>query len=114
MKDPIRKDLVLKTYDEETDCEVESFADDTIVYVSGKDENTTVAVLNSTLEKVSEWFTSQSLPLNEKKSVAMLVRGGRKKAAGDCCVKVNGVELPWSDSTWYLGVTVDHHLSWKE
>ena len=105
---------LLKSYESRTDVEIECFADDTIVYASGREEGATINKLNAALKEVSGWFAAQSLPLNEKKTIALLVRGERKNTSGQYPIELNGKKLPWSTSARYLGVMVDQHLNWKQ
>ena len=86
---------LLKLYETHPRYEIECFADDTVMYVSGTQENETIQRLNAAIQEIASLFDTQSLPLNEKKSVAILIRGERKTIAGNEFVTVKDKKLSW-------------------
>ena len=48
------------------------YADDTIIYFSGSDNNEIMATLQNDLDRVAQWMTSSRLVLNYSKTKVML------------------------------------------
>ena len=56
----------------ETNCKCVMYADDTILLVSSSDPNILQNYLNLNLNKIANWFQSNNLTLNIKKTQLML------------------------------------------
>ncbi len=59
------------------------FADDTNIFFSDDDISQLMNVVNSQMEKISEWFRANMLSLNEKKSNFMIFRPRQKRQTID-------------------------------
>ena len=91
------------------------FADDTNVFYSHTCINTLFQIVNVELALVAEWFRANRLSLNLEKTNYILFKSHRKKIPlGQFELKINNTSLTAVDSTKFLGVYVDCHLTWKE
>ena len=90
------------------------YADDTNILYSAPDINSLIAHLNSELPNIITWFHSNKLHLNANKSTAILFRPQQKHInISDFHIKLGPSCLPFSNSTKFLGVIIDEHLSWN-
>ena len=88
------------------------FADDTNIFCSGKDILTLCKTISIELDKVNIWFAVNKLSLNVSKTNFILF--GNKKQRGDLHITINNVKIDRVYVTKFLGVMIDHNLSWKE
>ena len=88
------------------------FADDGMFVVRGKDPYTLVNIAQQTVDKALSWGDKNGLTFSAKKTAVVMF--SRKKWTTKARIKINGQELPFQDSTRYLGVLVDSKLNWKE
>lgn len=89
------------------------FADDTNLFISGKNTQDIEKKANHELSKIVEWLTANRLSLNVTKTHFMLFCGYRKKITSIPDIKINGNSLERVSTTKFLGVTIDDHLTWK-
>ena len=96
-------------------CHIMMYADDTILYYSGKDIKDIESVLNKELEIVNKWLTQNHLRLNLSKTQYM-VFGSRRKLTncGDINLAVDNHELERVNTYKYLGVWMDETLTWQK
>ncbi len=66
-------------------------------------------VVNSQMEKISEWFRANMLSLNEKKSNFMIFRPRQKRQTIELLLKINGQKIDNVKETMFLGVILDEH-----
>jgi len=88
------------------------FADDTNMFISGKDTESLCNQLNADLTQVQEWLTCNKLSLNVKKTHYMIFTS-RNKIVDDIDIRINNERIQRVYSTKFLGVQVDAKLSWK-
>jgi hypothetical protein len=91
------------------------FADDTNISTQGKTDTEIQERLNTDLENVHQWLTSNKLTLNKKKTEYMIV-GSRQRISNiltDPIVKFGDSTIKRVNKSKTLGVIVDEHLSWK-
>ena len=72
--------------------------------------------LNRVCRDLSLWVKKCGLTFNASKTVVLLFTKSsttRKKYEDKKLIKMDGVQIPFSDSVKYLGVTLDNKLSWK-
>ena len=79
------------------------FADDTNVFVTGKDLNHMVDIINKELNKLTEWMNVNKLSLNVTKTNFMIFRSKHRKAGFSNNIKINGTDIDRVESTKYLG-----------
>ena len=90
------------------------YADDTSVLLNGKDYSDLIKLLNSELDKLSNWLSANKLSLNVKKSYYMVFHRAKLKIDKHAAIKMNGVFLQRTNSLKYLGVIIDHKLNWTQ
>ena len=90
------------------------FADDTTVYISGKNINFLFKKLNEDLKKLTQWFNYNSLSLNTEKTSYILFKPYNKKPTIDNVLTINGKNILRVPSTKFLGVIIDEHLHWNK
>ena len=90
------------------------FADDTSVFLSGKNLNDLEKVMNQELSLLSEWLNANKLSLNVSKTHYMIFTPPRKKVIHKISLKINESELQYVSKTKFLGIIIDSQLSWKE
>ena len=67
-----------------------------------------VSIMQQGLEKVQKWAEQQKLLLSPSKTVSMIFhRKSKKTFIQPKKLKLNGVEIEYSQSTKYLGITLD-------
>lgn len=72
----------------ETGCTIKLFADDTMLYFSGKDEKIIEATINKTLMSLDKWLNINSLKANCKKTVFMLISDQRKRVENEISINI--------------------------
>ena len=90
------------------------FADDTCVLLSGNNLNTLVALRNTELISLNNWFKANKLSLNTKKSFFMIFHRSRIKTNSIGTILLDNAKLIKVDYVKYLGVIIDHKLNWIE
>ena len=89
------------------------FADDTNLFYSHKNLNTLTTTLNCEVDKVSKWFKCNKLSLNINKTCCIYFSHNRSHNAPiHDPILIDGSPLSFKDTTKFLGVTIDSHLSW--
>jgi hypothetical protein len=91
------------------------FADDTNIFNSHSSLEVLINRTNSDLENIAEWFRSNKLTLNLDKTNYIIFRSHKKAlptSYPNLCIF--GTPITLVESSKFLGVYVDQHLSWKE
>ena len=90
------------------------FADDTNVFLNGKDIDDLSITMNEELEKLYIWLKANKLSLNVKKTHYMVFRSVKKKVFQPLIpLMINGQVISKVDNTKFLGVILDIHLNWS-
>ena len=90
------------------------YADDSNLFISGKDIRKTCAIINNELNKINSWFLANKLKLNIEKTSYMIFRTRNKRIdSQNINIHIAGIRIPLVHSTKFLGVTLDDHLTWK-
>ena len=90
------------------------FADDTNIFFAHHSWETLQQIVNNELILVNKWFLANRLTLNIDKTNIILFRSHRKSSPRDFALEMAGAPLLRVESSRFLGVTVDSHLSWRE
>jgi len=90
---------------------IKLFADDSLLFVSGRDIDEIKQILDDELPKIEQWFLSNKLTINASKTEYMI--NGHEATNNSFSIYLNNTLLNNSHSVKYLGVTIDDKLSWK-
>ncbi|XP_073821296.1 uncharacterized protein [Musca autumnalis] len=89
-----------------------AYADDVVLMISGKFPQTVSDVMQGALIKLAGWAHQNGLMVNPSKTELVLFTRKRKIYA-ITLPTLNGVTLELSLEAKYLGIILDHQLSWK-
>jgi exonuclease III len=89
------------------------FADDTNIFIKGKDLKDTATILNSELLKITTWLKANKLSINIDKTCYILFTSRRRTIPDYSTIKINGQLIKCVDHTKFVGVTIDSKLSWE-
>ena len=86
------------------------YADDTVLYCSGKDSLVIESTLNLNLNRIANWFNDNNLILNLKKGKTKCMLFGTKSYES-LSLNILGKPINFTDCYKYLGVTLDRRLN---
>jgi Txe/YoeB family toxin of Txe-Axe toxin-antitoxin module len=90
------------------------FADDTNVFLSGKNINDVVNRINNELLSIVEWLKANRLSLNIDKTKYMIFKPKRQILSSNVEVKLSGFAIEEVTNIKFLGVVLDNKLNFKE
>ena len=85
------------------------YADDTNIFIEGTEYHKVISTLNTELLKVSDWFNSNKLTINLKKTHYMVFHRSRIKTNSSNLVILKKT-LEITKSTKILGMIIDNKL----
>ena len=88
------------------------FADDSNVFISGKDVEVMCEKLNNDMENIRQWLCCNKLSLNVSKTHYMVFTP-RNKQVENLNIKIQNTNIERVSVTKFLGVMIDAQLSWK-
>ena len=89
------------------------FADDTSNFCSHKDPNQLISIVSNELTKLSIWLKANKLSLTFVKTNFMFFHPRQKKINVNVPLVLENTVIKQVTETKFLGVLIDHHLSWK-
>ena len=89
------------------------YADDTTALISGHNLNNAITYLNEDMSQISQWLKANDLILNHKKTKCIFF-GTKKMPPTILPIIIDNVNIERVDSLRFLGVQVDHRLSWRD
>ena len=89
------------------------FADDTNMFITGKDTDEMCKNINTDLKNIQEWFCCNKLSLNVLKTHYMIFTP-KNKVIDDVDIRINNDKIENVYVTQFLGVHIDSHLNWKK
>ena len=91
------------------------FADGTNAFLSHKDADCLVDILNTELKKLSIWLGARRLSLNikKKKTKFIVFKPSQKRSSVNIQLLTNGFKVDQVKETVFLGVMLDENLNWK-
>ena len=89
------------------------FADDTSIFCSHKNLKVLEETLNTELVNVSDWLIANKLSLNVDKTNVILFKN-KNTNEGQIDLYINDELLKEKDTAKYLGIQLDHKLTWKD
>ena len=90
------------------------FADDTTIYFSHRNLNYLKFCVESDLGNIIDWFRANGLTLNLDKSECVFFNSKQIKHQIDLIIYVQGIQLPFVNTTKFLGIWVDKDLTWQK
>jgi hypothetical protein len=88
------------------------FADDTLFYSANRNPTRAVLQLQRQIILATDWFNKWRLRVNTTKTIAILFSTIRSSNLR--LLTINNKSIPWSTRVKYLGVTLDHHLTFGD
>lgn len=88
------------------------FADDTLIYLHGKNLDAMRDQMNCELQRISQWLRLNKLKLNVSKTKMMIIRGSSTCTSMNS-IMVDGEVIETEQEFKYLGVIIDDGLSFK-
>ena len=89
------------------------FADDTTIYISGRNIESIYRTMNRELNVVVDWYRANKLSLNETKTNLMLFTNSSNPVV-DIEIIINNIEVKNVPHTKFLGIHIDNKLKWNE
>jgi len=94
-------------------CKPVNFADDTNLFASSTNLTELETKVNSDLIILNEWFKANKLSVNANKTYFIIFHRKKELDTTKVEIKLDGTPLKQSDSTVFLGMTIDSKLNWK-
>ena len=88
------------------------FADDTNIFLNGKDINKLVEIIQSELFKLCNWLHMNKLTLNLPKTHFMVFHRAKHKL-NNISISLNSVPIEQVNHTKFVGVVIDNKLDWS-
>ncbi|GBN53794.1 RNA-directed DNA polymerase from mobile element jockey [Araneus ventricosus] len=88
------------------------YADDTAILAQNKNPNYIQLALNRHLATIEDWFHKWKIAINAGKTEAVMFCKNIKNLNFPQ-LKINNIQIPWSQECKYLGVILDRKLTWK-
>ena len=89
------------------------FADDSNLFISGKDINVLCDKMNNALKEIQQWLYCNKLSLNVLKTHYMFFTS-LKKQVPDQVIRICNTSIEREYVTKFLGVHIDSKLTWKK
>ena len=90
------------------------YADDTNIFIQGNCIDDLILEMNRELVKLNNWFQSNKLSLNVKKTHFMVFHRSRRKFNRTEDIIINNNVIEEKNSTTFLGVIMDSGLTWED
>ncbi|GFS50712.1 RNA-directed DNA polymerase from mobile element jockey [Trichonephila clavipes] len=87
------------------------YADDTVTLATYKNHKTITLALKYHLNLLENFFDTWKIKINVDKTIAVLFT---KRKTQPTPPTLYSTQLQWSQSTRYLGLTLDKKLTWKQ
>lgn len=94
-------------------CDVNLFADDTLIFCHGKNINDLINKIESDLGNIDRYLKANKLKLNVDKTKCMIIKGKRNNVVNDVTIRICGVPIDETNEMKYLGVLIDNKLNFK-
>ena len=88
-------------------------ADDTTIIDTSRKLTLVVSYLESYLSDLQRWLSEWRIAINVSKSSAIVFARAGRRLIQPRPVTLFGEPIKWVDTTRYLGVTLDKHLTWS-
>lgn len=92
-------------------CEINLFADDTVLFIANKDVDMAISQMNEDLKHLCRWLKFKELKLNISKTKYMVISG--RKNTPDFVIRIDSEPIEQVCNIKYLGVTIDDGLTFS-
>ena len=89
------------------------FADDSNMFLSGKNPDDLIRIMNEEMVKVLDWLQLNRLSLNLNKTHFILFRRKRVKTLPSETLIISNIKIGMTERTKFLGVITDQNLSFQ-
>ena len=89
---------------------IATFADDTAIMAVGNDHQEAARNQQTSANKINNWTKKWLIKLNEANSAHV---NFTKKIGQHIPIGINDIQVPYTDTAKYLGITLDAKLRWK-
>ena len=91
------------------------FADDTNIFISHKDLDPLIQIINSEISRLNSWFIANKLSLNlSKTNFIIFTKRKYDRSSVSNKITFDGGAIHQVSSTKFLGVQIDEHLTWSD
>ena len=90
------------------------YADDTNIFIQGKDLKKMEKDLNTEIKKLSLWFKTNKLSPNIKKTCTMTFSNTPSVRNRPNDIYIDGIEIDTVNHTQFLGVIIDNKINWSD
>lgn len=90
------------------------FADDSNLFMSGKNPNQLISTMNTEMVKVIKWLSINKLSLNLTKTHYIVSKQPKRKLVIDTELIINSIKIDSVTKTKFLGVIIDEKLTFRE
>ena len=84
------------------------------MFITGKNPDTLIELMNTELVKVVDWLNVNKLSLNVKKTHFIIFSRRRDKIEVNATLMINNVRIHMTDNTKFLGVIIDKNLTFYD
>ena len=97
------------------EIKIRLFADDTALFIQGKDMHLIFNKMKNCMVKLTDWFSCNRLTLNLTKTCYSIFHGPKKHIPRMYNIMtINGNVIHRENKVKYLGLMIDEKLSWKD
>lgn len=89
------------------------FADDSNIFIQGKNLENMATILNGELIKFKDWLNANRLSLNIDKTHFMIFRPKKTRIHTDISISIDNKAISRIESIKFLGIFIDSNLSWE-
>lgn len=105
---PILFNIYINDIPSSDNTQLAVYANDTAIYASSWSSRQATKYLQEHIDRITEFLQSWKLKINPQKAQAITFI--RKHVNLENKIKINGYTVPWSNTTKYLGLTLDSKL----
>ena len=90
------------------------YADDTNMFVTGKNIENLIFLMNTELKKIVIWLNANKLSLNVKKTYLIIFSFSNKRIVNTDDIVIDNQPVSRVSHTKFLGVIIDEKLNWSD
>ena len=97
-------------------CNIQMFADDTMIYIVGDNVNDIISILNEELNIIDIWLTYNNLKLNINKTKYMIIKSKHNlvDVNNNDILSINKSDIEKVSEIKYLGVIIEQNLTFNK